>query len=252
MEIMDEDREEWNLKKIVSGLIKRDCCILLHQWKRMLVYCGSIFILDVILLLYAQTFTIKYEILGVTVEKFLSDPEKMPLQWIWVQIGILLISIDFIRKDFCEHTSCFLPHIKKRSLYWCSKMLCGGILALGLSVFLMAEKLLVLFLGGRLGNAVEVTQTMLFASCVLTFLGMCTLYWLYSLVSLMGNEIAGLTVCLAYVVLGLPINMPLMYCNSFMYARGNLFMAFVVAGVVLAGSLIIGIARIRRMDILGK
>lgn len=236
----------------VVGLIIRDCCILLHQWRRLLIYCGSIFFLDMILLLYEQDHMLKQEIFGVTVENFLLNPEKMPLQWIWNQIGIVLLTMDFVRKDLCQNTSCFFPRIQKRNWYWYSKLLCGGFLALGLSAFQMAEKSLILFLWGYSGNNIEIVTMMLLRSCAFSFLGMCTLYWLYGVISLLGNEIIGLTLCIAYVVLGLPVNVSMLYCGSFMYVRGTFIMAAVVTGVVFVGTLVVGIIKIKHMDILAN
>jgi len=83
-------------------------------------------------------------------------------------------------------------------------------------------------------------------------LGMCTIYWLYAIVSLFGNEIIGFIVCTAYVVLGLPVKFPVFYCAGFMYRRGTIGMAIAMAGIVLAFTLIAGTKKINRMDIFSE
>ena len=112
------------MKNMMVGLIKRDSWLLLHQWRRLVVYFGSILLIDIMLVMYERSAVIEQEILGVSVQSFLSEPDKFPIQWVWNQVGILIIVIDFIRKDLSRNTSCFMPHIPKRKWYWYSKILC--------------------------------------------------------------------------------------------------------------------------------
>ena len=105
------------MKNMMVGLIKRDSWLLLHQWRRLVVYFGSILLIDIMLVMYERSAVIEQEILGVSVQRFLSEPDKFPIQWVWNQVGILIIVIDFIRKDLSRNTSCFMPHIPKRKYY---------------------------------------------------------------------------------------------------------------------------------------
>ena len=132
------------MKNMMVGLIKRDSWLLLHQWRRLVVYFGSILLIDIMLVMYERSAVIEQEILGVSVQRFLSEPDKFPIQWVWNQVGILIIVIDFIRKDLSRNTSCFMPHIPKRKWYWYSKILCGGVLACGIVVFQILEKQFIL------------------------------------------------------------------------------------------------------------
>ena len=83
------------MKNMMVGLIKRDSWLLLHQWRRLVVYFGSILLIDIMLVMYERSAVIEQEILGVSVQSFLSEPDKFPIQWVWNQVGILIIVIDF-------------------------------------------------------------------------------------------------------------------------------------------------------------
>lgn len=240
------------MKNAMVGLIKRDGWLLLHQWRRILVLWGSILLMDIILALYERNTIIEQEILGVTVQKFLAEPDKFPIQWIWNQVGILIIVIDFVRKDLSLYSSCFLPHIQERKWYWYSKLFCGGILALGIFLFQMLEKYFILAIYDNTDYCIKIDGTMLVKSGILLLLGMCTIYWLYAVVSLLLNEIIGFIVCVAYVVLGLPIKMPAFYCAGFMYNRGSIGMAIAMMGIVLIFALVAGTKKLNNMDILSE
>ena len=188
------------MKNMMVGLIKRDSWLLLHQWRRLVVYFGSILLIDIMLVMYERSAVIEQEILGVSVQRFLSEPDKFPIQWVWNQVGILIIVIDFIRKDLSRNTSCFMPHIPKRKWYWYSKILCGGVLACGIVVFQILEKQFILSAYSSADYCININSTMLLESEILLLLGMCTIYWLYAIVSLFGNEIIGFIVCTAYVL----------------------------------------------------
>ena len=240
------------MKNMMVGLIKRDSWLLLHQWRRLVVYFGSILLIDIMLVMYERSAVIEQEILGVSVQRFLSEPDKFPIQWVWNQVGILIIVIDFIRKDLSRNTSCFMPHIPKRKWYWYSKILCGGVLACGIVVFQILEKQFILSAYSSADYCININSTILLDSDILLLLGMCTIYWLYAIVSLFGNEIIGFIVCTAYVVLGLPVKFPVFYCAGFMYRRGTIGMAIAMAGIVLAFTLIAGTKKINRMDIFSE
>ena len=103
------------MKNMMVGLIKRDSWLLLHQWRRLVVYFGSILLIDIMLVMYERSAVIEQEILGVSVQSFLSEPDKFPIQWVWNQVGILIIVIDFIRKDlFMEYKLFYAAHSKKK------------------------------------------------------------------------------------------------------------------------------------------
>ena len=144
------------------------------------------------------------------------------------------------------------PHIPKSKWYWYSKILCGGVLACGIVVFQILEKQFILSAYSSADYCININSTMLLESEILLLLGMCTIYWLYAIVSLFGNEIIGFIVCTAYVVLGLPVKFPVFYCAGFMYRRGTIGMAIAMAGIVLAFTLIAGTKKINRMDIFSE
>lgn len=103
---------------MMVGLIKRGSWLLLHQWRRLVVYFGSILLIDIMLVMYERSAVIEQEILGVSVQSFLSEPDKFPIQWVWNQVGILTIVIDFYSKrSFTEYKHVFMQHIPKRKWY---------------------------------------------------------------------------------------------------------------------------------------
>ena len=159
------------MKNMMVGLIKRDSWLLLHQWRRLVVYFGSILLIDIMLVMYERSAVIEQEILGVSVQRFLSEPDKFPIQWVWNQVGILIIVIDFIRKDLSRNTSCFMPHIPKRKWYWYSKILCGGVLACGIVVFQILEKQFILSAYSSADYCININSTMLLESEILLLLG---------------------------------------------------------------------------------
>ena len=53
------------MKNMMVGLIKRDSWLLLHQWRRLVVYFGSILLIDIMLVMYERSAVIEQEILGV-------------------------------------------------------------------------------------------------------------------------------------------------------------------------------------------
>ena len=61
------------MKNMMVGLIKRDSWLLLHQWRRLVVYFGSILLIDIMLVMYERSAVIEQEILGVSVQRFLSS-----------------------------------------------------------------------------------------------------------------------------------------------------------------------------------
>ena len=95
-------------------------------------------------------------------------------------------------------------------------------MACGIVVFQILEKQFILSAYSSADYCININSTMLLESEILLLLGMCTIYWLYAIVSLFGNEIIGFIVCTAYVVLGLPVKFPVFYCAGFMYRRERL------------------------------
>ena len=43
------------MKNMMVGLIKRDSWLLLHQWRRLVVYFGSILLIDIMLVMYERS-----------------------------------------------------------------------------------------------------------------------------------------------------------------------------------------------------
>ena len=119
-------------------------------------------------------------------------------------------------------------------------------------LFQMLEKYFILAIYDNTDYCIKIDGTVLVKSGILLLLGMCTIYWLYAVVSLLLNEIIGFIVCTAYVVLGLPMKFPVFYCAGFMYRRGTIGMAIAMAVIVLAFTLIVGTKKINRMDILSE
>lgn len=125
-------------------------------------------------------------------------------------------------------------------------------MACGIVVFQILEKQFILSAYSSADYCININSTMLLEAEILLLLGMCTIYWLYAIVSLFGNEIIGFIVCTAYVVFGLPVKFPVFYCAGFMYRRGTIGMAIAMAGIVLAFTLIAGTKKINRMDIFSE
>ena len=123
---------------------------------------------------------------------------------------------------------------------------------MGIFLFQMLEKYFILAIYDNTDYCIKIDGTMLVKSGILLLLGMCTIYWLYAVVSLLLNEIIGFIVCVAYVVLGLPIKMPAFYCAGFMYNRGSIGMAIAMMGIVLIVALVAGTKKLNNMDILSE
>lgn len=61
------------MKNMMVGLIKRDSWLLLHQWRRLVVYFGSILLIDIMLVMYERSAVIEQEILGILCKDFFQN-----------------------------------------------------------------------------------------------------------------------------------------------------------------------------------
>lgn len=61
------------MKNMMVGLIKRDSWLLLHQWRRLVVYFGSILLIDIMLVMYERSAVIEQEILGFLCKDFFQN-----------------------------------------------------------------------------------------------------------------------------------------------------------------------------------
>lgn len=238
--------------KRICSLLKRDIMLLIHCWKRILLFVCSILLIDFILVVCSQSLVFKQEILGITVRQFMEEPRRFPLHWIWQQIGIVLICIDFVKKDFCECFSCLISRIRKKSYFWVSKMATIAMLAFGLSCYMFLEKCVMMLLFHQLGMNIEISGGVLFKTVLLGFVGTCTLCWIYSFISIVCNEVVGVLGCLVYLVCGIPTHTQWLYCNCFMSIRGEVIQTIVVGGVIAVLCFMLGIIKINRMDAIGR
>lgn len=240
------------VNKKIRYLLRRDLALLIHRWKRMLLFACSILFIDFILVIYSQAFVFKQEIFGVTVNQFIETPERFPLQWIWQQIGIILICIDFVKKDFGECFSYLLSRIRKKSYFWASKMITVVLLAFVLSCYMLIEKYGIILLFNRYGVNIGISGMVLLRTVLFGFVGMCTLCWIYSLISMACNEIMGVIGCLAYIICGIPTKVQWLYCNCFMSIRGEFEQVIVAGGIILAFCFSLGIMKINKTDVIGR
>ena len=61
------------MKNMMVGLIKRDSWLLLHQWRRLVIYFGSILLIDIMLVMYERSAVIEQEILGFLCKAFFQN-----------------------------------------------------------------------------------------------------------------------------------------------------------------------------------
>ena len=81
-------------------------------------------------------------------------------------------------------------------------------------------------------------------------LGMYALYCVYILVDFIFNEMAGMIVCIFYVVIGLPVDIKIFYCNIFMYQRGGIAVSVLACSIVVLITMFSGGYMINKSDLL--
>lgn len=202
------------------------------------------------LMLYQQNYIFKAEIIGISVGDFLDSPNRLPVQWIWAHIGSILLFLDIVKKDIYEFSSCLLPHIGKKSYFWYSKVLLGGVLALGISLTVFLEKILLIFLAEILSGSINIQITVVIKSGILQCMGIYTLYCIYAFIALLKNEIVGLLVCISYVLIGLPMKNSYLYCNIFMLERGSICKGLIACMISFIVVYLVGGKLINKKDIL--
>lgn len=224
-------------------LIRRDLRLIKNiSRKRILFYMISVLGLDLFFFITKSETLFLKSIYGIQAVAFREYPGSFPYQWIWLQIGPMLVAFDFVRTDLYLHSSNVIIHLEKRRSYWISKQLTGGILCLLLSLVFGAVQYIVAFLF-ETNNVL--TGTLLFRAAIYLFLCMYCLFCIYSLLALLLSEIVAFLLTLLFLCSGLPSEGSFYMMNYFMIVRSNDFggiwyflIVFVLCFVV--GSVIIG------------
>lgn len=118
------------MKNMMVGLIKRDSWLLLHQWRRLVIYFGSILLIDIMLVMYERSAVIEQEILGVSVQSFLSEPDKFPIQW-YGPSGDINHCLTLFEKNFHGIQAVYARHIPKRKWYCIARYYAGVFCTVG-------------------------------------------------------------------------------------------------------------------------
>lgn len=240
------------MKREVTVLLRRDLQLFKNTcWKPFIFYLCLAIALDIISFCLKREQLFLKGIYGITALDFQDSPASFPYQWMWAQIGVLMITIGFVRSDLYMHSSSILVRLQKKEDYWISKQFSGGVICLMIASAITAEKAVFLYaFRAAAEGASRIDGGILLKMLVCGCLCMYCLFCIYHVLSLFLPEVYSFLVSLLYLCCGLANENDFFMMNNFMLCRSSMHQSILYFFTVFILCLILGTYSIQRVDIL--
>lgn len=194
---------------------------------------------------------------GEIIEVLKESKFAFPLQWFVYMIAPSIILFDFIRCDLAEQGHYIFTKISRRTLYWLSKCL----LIVGVTFIIVSFHFAAIFMVfGFLKGVMVINWLVFFKMFLFIWIGLILTSILFATLSLFFKEIVSFVGTLVFLGIGLLNPNFWVPANHLMWRRQtadtifsqDLTVSFLYSFVMTGILLVIGIIRIKKMDILGN